>query len=162
MVTKEVRAPAPNITALAPNDDSILGGATVAITGSRLAGATGVMFGTVPATDFVGNSDTSVTATAPPQDSPGLVDVTVTTPNGTSNGLQFNYSGASAPAGTVIPAAVGYEVFDPNNDDTPPKDVIAWLVTALGANNITTPLTTEGDAPAGWILRSRHGLVSAP
>jgi hypothetical protein len=87
----EPRAQPPSITALAPNDDTMLGGATVNITGFRLTGATSVMFGTVPAPDFLVQSDTAMTATAPPQQNAGFVDVTVTTPNGTSGGLQFNY-----------------------------------------------------------------------
>jgi hypothetical protein len=75
-------AMAPTITALTPASGVPAGGNQVAITGTNLAGATSVMFGTVPASAVSVVSSTQVTATAPAGS--GTVDVTVTTPNGTS------------------------------------------------------------------------------
>ncbi len=68
------------------------GGTTVTIWGSGFTGATEVDFGGVPA-DFVVLDDNSITVTSPPGDA-GTVDVTVTTPLGTSPigpGDQFTY-----------------------------------------------------------------------
>jgi hypothetical protein len=59
-----------------------LGGTTVTITGTDFTGATAVMFGTNAATSVVVVSATSITAVAPA--GMGTVDVTVTTPEGTS------------------------------------------------------------------------------
>ena len=56
----------------------------VTITGTDLSGATAVDFGSTPGT-ITADSDTSITATAPP--GTGAVDVTVTTPDGTSGNI---------------------------------------------------------------------------
>jgi hypothetical protein len=55
----------------------------VTITGTNLTGATAVKFGSVYATRFVVNSATQILAISP-VGSRGPVDVTVTTPAGTS------------------------------------------------------------------------------
>jgi hypothetical protein len=73
--------PTPIVRSINPSAGPKAGGTLVGMTGSNLAGATGVSFGASPAS-FTANSDTSVTATAPA--GTGTVDVTVTTPGGTS------------------------------------------------------------------------------
>jgi hypothetical protein len=76
-------APKPTVTGLSPNSGPTVGGTTVTITGTGFTGASNVSFGSVPATNFTVNSDTSITATAPP----GLartIEVTVTTLGSTS------------------------------------------------------------------------------
>jgi hypothetical protein len=74
---------APAITKLVPKTGPASGGTTVTISGTGLTGATAVKFGTVKASSFTVNSATSITAKAPAS-TPGTVDVTVTTPVGTS------------------------------------------------------------------------------
>jgi hypothetical protein len=84
-----------------------LGGEQVTLTGTGFTGASAVSFGTVPAASFTVNSDTSITATAPAQSS-GLVDITVTTPEGTSVDSifdQFTYT--DPPIITGVSPAVG-------------------------------------------------------
>ena len=76
-------SPPPAITKVTPTKGPASGGTTVTITGSNLNGATSVEFGSTPATSYTVNSPSSITATSPPE-TPGLVDVRVTTPNGTS------------------------------------------------------------------------------
>jgi DNA-binding beta-propeller fold protein YncE len=78
---KEILA-LPAVTGLAPAAGPTAGGNTVTITGVHLTGATGVNFGSAPATNVNVVSDTQVTATVPAGS--GTVDVRVTTPNGTS------------------------------------------------------------------------------
>ncbi len=83
---------APNITLIAPSTGPSSGGTTVTITGSNFSGATTVNFGLTPATSFVVNSDTSITAVAP--SGIGTVDISVITPYGTSATVssdQFSY-----------------------------------------------------------------------
>ena len=67
---------------MAPNDGPAAGGTSVKITGTSLAGATAVTFGSSTAT-FVVNSATSITATSP-KSAAGVVDIHVSTIGGTS------------------------------------------------------------------------------
>jgi IPT/TIG domain len=76
-------ASAPTVTKVVPKTGPTTGGTSVTITGTGFAGATAVKFGSTSATKFTVNSATSITATSPAA-APGLVDVTVTTPAGTS------------------------------------------------------------------------------
>lgn len=76
---------------ISPNQGSTGGGTTVTITGTNLSGATAVNFGSKPAT-ITANTATSVTVVSP--SGSGTVNVTVTTPGGTSNPLPFFYIGA--------------------------------------------------------------------
>ncbi|GGN46730.1 hypothetical protein GCM10012285_31660 [Streptomyces kronopolitis] len=76
---------------ISPNQGSTAGGTTVTITGTNLANASSVHFGSKTAT-ITANTPTSVTVTSP--SGTGTVPVTVTTPAGTSNPLSFFYIGA--------------------------------------------------------------------
>jgi hypothetical protein len=60
-----------------PDGGPLEGGTSVVITGSCFTGATGVLFGDVPATSFTVDSDTQITAVSPPATTAGPVDVTV-------------------------------------------------------------------------------------
>ena len=75
---------APAVTAISPNTGPVPGGTAVTITGTALTGATSVMFGTTAATSVVVVSATKITAISPPGAAGAAVDVTVTTPVGTS------------------------------------------------------------------------------
>ncbi len=78
------------------------------LTGANLNGATAVSFGGTAAT-FTINSPTSITAIAPASAS-GTINVTVTTPGGTSStgsGNQFQFVSASAPTLSGISPAFG-------------------------------------------------------
>lgn len=91
----------PKVIGMAPNSGPTTGGTAVVISGSGLSGATAVAFGGVAATSFVVNSDGSITAVAPAEGA-GPVDVTVTTPWGTSaasSADQFTYLSAPVVAG---------------------------------------------------------------
>jgi hypothetical protein len=72
----------PTVTKLLPKTGPTGGGTSVTITGTDLATATSVSFGSTSAS-FTVSSNTSITATAPAA-SDGIVDVTVTTAGGTS------------------------------------------------------------------------------
>ncbi|MEV0537949.1 IPT/TIG domain-containing protein [Kitasatospora sp. NPDC050463] len=76
---------------ISPNQGSTGGGTTVTITGTSLAGATAVRFGSKLAT-ITANTATSVTCISP--SGAGTADVTVTTAGGTSSPLSFFYVGA--------------------------------------------------------------------
>ena len=115
-------APRPAVTGVSPDSGSTAGGTTVSITGTGLAGATGVAFGGV-AGRIISDSNTQITVTSPP--GTGTVTVTVTTPAGTSQTAavgHYTYAArpkrpqsisftapASAPAGgsATLPATGG-------------------------------------------------------
>ena len=73
----------PVVSKLAPKSGPATGETKVTITGAHFAGATTVSFGRAAATEVLVSSSTSLTATSPAGE-PGTVDVTVTTPVGTS------------------------------------------------------------------------------
>ncbi len=88
----------PSVTAVSPSSGATAGGTSVTITGVSLGGATAVRFGSATAASFTVDSPTSITAISPAGS--GTVDVTVTTPSGTSptgSGDRFTYR----PAPTV-------------------------------------------------------------
>lgn len=73
----------PTVTNVSPNNGPTSGGNTVTVTGTNfLSSNTQVFFGVTPGTSVVVISDTELTVTAPA--GLGTVDVTVTTPFGTS------------------------------------------------------------------------------
>ncbi len=95
--------PAPTVTAVSPSSGSTAGGASVGITGTNFTGATTVDFGSSSAS-FTYNSSTSITATSPAE-SAATVNVTVTTPGGTSaisSADDFTYG--SDPTTAVLPS----------------------------------------------------------
>ena len=101
--------PAPAVTAIVPGAGSVNGGTPVGIVGSDLTGASEVTFGTRRALSFSVDSDSSITAVAPPG-AAGIVDVHVTTPSGTSatsDADRYAYltAGPAAPAGRPAHAA---------------------------------------------------------
>ncbi|WP_247538647.1 IPT/TIG domain-containing protein [Ralstonia pseudosolanacearum] len=107
---------APAVTGINPSGGSAAGGDAVTITGTGFTGATGVQFGTAAATGVAVNSDTQVTAVSPAGS--GTVDVTVTTPAGTSpTGAadQFTYGPPAVPVVTSV---------NPNNGAGAGGDVV--------------------------------------
>ncbi|HTY97395.1 MAG TPA: IPT/TIG domain-containing protein, partial [Solirubrobacteraceae bacterium] len=76
-------APLPLISALEPDTGPTEGGTEVVISGANFQGATAVSFGFAAATSFEIVSPSTIRAVAPGGSS-GAVDVTVTTPEGTS------------------------------------------------------------------------------
>jgi IPT/TIG domain/PKD domain len=75
--------PAPTITKVTPARGSPIGGTEVVIKGTSFTGATKVTFGSLDATSFTVISGVEITALTP-ESSAGVVNVSVTTPAGTS------------------------------------------------------------------------------
>jgi 6-phosphogluconolactonase (cycloisomerase 2 family) len=86
---------APASTALDPPSGPVGGGQTLTITGEHLAGATHVRIDGVEASDLTSVSNTRVTAVTPAH-AVGTVDVTVTTPGGTSDAMHYTYTDGAA------------------------------------------------------------------
>lgn len=97
--------PAPTISALGTTSGLTTGGTSVTIAGTDFEGASGVSFGSTPATSYVVNSESQITATAPASASATAVPVTVTTVAGTATSPQtFTYE---KPVYCVVPNLAG-------------------------------------------------------
>jgi IPT/TIG domain len=88
----------PTVSGVSPSSGLGSGGTLVTITGSGFTGATAVNFGTAAVTTLVSASDTQLVVVSPTAKTLGLVDVTVTTPGGTS---------ATSPADLFFYSALG-------------------------------------------------------
>ena len=89
----------PTVTGVSPASGPTAGGTSVTVTGTGFTGATAVRFGATAAASFTVNSATSITATSAA--GTGTVDITVTTPGGTSAASaadQFTFSTPTVPA----------------------------------------------------------------
>ena len=97
----------PTVTSISfPAFGLVTGGTTVTVKGTGFTSGATVQFGSTPATSVTVLSSTSLRVVDPPG-SPGVVDVTVTTPDGTSpvvTGDQFTYIALPTVTG-VSPAA---------------------------------------------------------
>jgi hypothetical protein len=101
------QSPAPSITAVAPNTGFSAGGTTVFITGTNLGGATNVSFGGASSFNFFtpGPGGVIQVVNPPGTASTTPVDVTVTTPGGTSaptSADHFTYTATPSPALSTI------------------------------------------------------------
>jgi hypothetical protein len=96
----------PTVTNVNPNSGPVAGGTSVTITGTNFTGTSVVDFGTIPVTSFsVNSAGTQITTASPAAAGPGAVDVTVTTPSGTSPTSPsdvFTYVAPATPAVTGL------------------------------------------------------------
>ncbi|WP_280244436.1 IPT/TIG domain-containing protein, partial [Nocardia abscessus] len=92
----------PSLTSIDPNQGPASGGNTVTLTGTEFTGATAVDFGGTAAISFAVVSSTQISAVAPA--GTGTVNVSVTTPGGTSNSRSYAYVPAPVLA-AVVPGA---------------------------------------------------------
>ncbi|MER5430680.1 IPT/TIG domain-containing protein [Streptomyces sp. NPDC002588] len=122
---------------LFPDQGPTGGGTPVTVIGTHLGQATGVHFGTRPATGMVVVNDTAVTAMSPAGQ--GTVGVTVTTPGGTSLPRPFYY--VQPPVVTGLAPAAG-----PASGGIP--------VTISGRGLTTTTLVTIGGAEVPFTVHS--------
>ena len=114
---------APTVTGILPDIGTTAGGTTVTITGTNFSGATTVKFGSANAASYSVISATQITAVSPAA-SAGTVDITVTTPGGTSasssadqftyatgkifNAISGNWSNANNWSPSVVPVSSDY------------------------------------------------------
>jgi len=97
----------PTVTNVNPDSGTTAGGTAVTITGTNFTGATSVSFGSIGVSSFVVVNSTTITTTTPAEAS-GIVDVTVTTPGGTSAmnaGDQYTYTQFFSAANSTLTAA---------------------------------------------------------
>lgn len=106
----ELYTPRPAVSGVTPANGPLSGGTTVTISGTGLASATAVKFGSQPATSFAvdpATPDTTLTAVAPASSS-GTVEVSVVGPGGTSvGGASFSFGSAATTTTTGATTAGG-------------------------------------------------------
>jgi hypothetical protein len=127
----------PTLLSVSPAAGPVAGGTTVTLVGADLSGATAVTFGATPATSFTVVSGTQITAVAPA--GTGIVQITVTTVGGTSNGVAYTYVAVptiGSPSPAAGPTAGGTSVSIP------------------GAALTTTQSVTFGGVPAAFTVIS--------
>lgn len=142
----------PTVTGVSPNHGPGIGKTSVTITGTNFAGASKVYFGSASA-DFTVDSSTSIVATAPKGGS-GDVDITVTTPVGTSNDVEADrYQYEVGPAVTRVaphqgPPSGGSEViiFGANFTKVTSVDFGETPATKF---KVESPTTITAVSPAG-------------
>ncbi|MGA7797753.1 MAG: IPT/TIG domain-containing protein, partial [Methanoregula sp.] len=141
----------PTVTGISPAAGPIAGGTVVTVTGTVLTGATAVTFGSTAATHMTFVNATTITATTPAH-AAGTVDVTITTPGGTSQKLSADqYTYVAPPAVTAVaPAATPWY----RNATVP------FLLTgtnfAPGQTTVTFSYPSNGTAlnPAGFTVNT--------
>ena len=143
--------PPPVVTRVSPDVGPTAGGNTVTITGSNLANASSVSFGGSAAT-ILDSSATQVTANAPPG-SAGDVDLTVTTPGGTSAKTADARYTYGAPAVTSVDPVVG-PLSGGNTVAIHGTSFASGATVAFGANpganaTVVSPTLVTATAPPG-------------
>jgi uncharacterized repeat protein (TIGR02543 family) len=144
---------APVITGISPARGSTAGGTRVSITGSNFGGATIVKFGAVTAIDVIVVNSSTITA-ASPAGTAGLVNVTVTTPGGTSSASfadDFTYVSAvsvtliqGSPSSAIVADGGGYS---------------GQRAVTNGTGTISYSETTSGDS--SYVVVTSTGAISA-
>jgi IPT/TIG domain/Regulator of chromosome condensation (RCC1) repeat len=138
------------VTGVSPGTGGGGGGTEVTITGTNLSGATAVHFGAATSPSITVNSQTSITAEAPP--GTGIVDVTVTTPEGTtpvSPRDSFRYASSVTAIGPGKgPASGGTEVAITGTNFTE-VDAVRFGTEAAAHMTINSQTSITAEAPPG-------------
>ena len=140
-------APPPRVTGISMTSGPASGGTNVVVTGTGFTGATGVSFGDTPAESFTVDGDGSISAVSPTA-SVGTVDVTVTTPGGTSATVpedQFTFDGT--PSVTGLSPSSG-----PLGGGT--------LVTITGTNFVDVAEVDFGETPVGFTVDDETSITA--
>ncbi len=152
----------PAITAVSPSSGLVLGGTRVTIDGSGLSGATAVLFGSTPAV-ITSNTSTFVTVDTPAE-AAGTVDITVTTPTGTTPltpADRFSFL-ATVPAAPLNVVAVTQGSSSAVVSWTPPDDGGSPIVSnAITTYEGTTPVGVTTVGPVDSAVVSRLAIGTA-
>jgi hypothetical protein len=146
----------PVVTSLSLTTGSSAGGTTLTIHGTGFTGATAVQFGATAASGVTVNSAASITATSPADAGIGTVDVTVTTPSGTSattTNDEFTYTGSSA-----ISEVAGFPPLQPTESDgantisITPHAVGDLMIISMQVHSSTAAIAsvTSTNVSGGW------------
>ena len=143
----------PTVGALNPSSGPTTGGNTVTITGTSLTNASAVSFGGTPATSFSVLGQTLISAVAPPGTA-GTVDVTVTTPGGTSaTDARDQYTYVAVPTVSALspnagPAVGGTSVTITGTGFTG-ATAVSFGATSATSFTVTSGTSITATSPAG-------------
>ena len=142
--------PAPTVTSIGPTSGVSTGGTVVTIDGTNLTGAGAVDFGSNAASSYTVSSGSQISATSPP--GTGTVDITVTTPGGsstTSSADRFTYTTpTSAPSVSGLGLSTG-----PTSGGT--------AVTVFGSNFSANATVQFGTTPAATVSAVSQAQLTA-
>jgi outer membrane protein assembly factor BamB len=179
-----VTPPVPSVTSVSPASGPSTGGSALTVTGTGFAGASVINFGSSnPAIFYTVNGPTSISVTAP-TGTLGVVDITVTTPGGTSPPTaadKFTYvvppqptvtkvSPASGPNGTFVTitgtnfsgaTAVNFGAVASTFTVSSPTSISATAPAGSGALDITV-VTPGGSSPTSPNDRYTYTVPNAP
>ena len=159
----------PTITAITPATGDRTGGTEVTITGTGLTDTTRVTFGSTGPATFTVESDTQITAVAPPSNTAGRRHLRIRTPDGISTATtadRFTYTSDTRPAITSItpttgPQAGGTEVTITGTDLT---DTTRVIFGSAGPATFTvdSPTQITAIAPPSSTTGRRHLRIRTP
>jgi hypothetical protein len=153
--------PAPVVTSVSPSS-GLIGDVAVRIFGTDFTGATAVSFGAEAAPNFVVEMDTQIVVNSPPG-MVGTVDVTVTTPAGTSAASPMDRFTFTAPEGPSSSPPVVTSLSPssgPAPNDAPFGDQVA--VTVNGSNFIGATAVHFGSvvvSPSDFFVNSSSQIT---
>ncbi len=132
----------PTVTKVAPASGPAGGATTVSISGADFTAATAVDFGAVSAVSFTVNSADSITAVSPAEPA-GTVDVTVTTPAGTSStAASDHFKFLASTRAEPEPEPTPMEVFVSGNGESTVATASGGVL-GFRALSATTPATCK-------------------
>lgn len=141
----------PEITGVSPDHGPRSGGNTVVITGANFTGVTAVQFGPLEAESFTVDSDSEITAIAPPYAGPGegrgVVDISVFGPGGVNYQTPADHYGYTPVIDKITPS------YGPATGGT--------AVTLSGYGLEETTAVDFGSAPAQSFTVNLDGSVTA-
>jgi IPT/TIG domain len=157
----------PTVLSVSPSEGNGSGGTKVTIAGEGLAGATTVYFGATAVTvTKPAKSEKKLKITAPP--GTGTVDVTVTTPNGTSEvnpGDQFTYAAVPAPTVEKVNPDHGF-ASEPRTVKISGESLGGATEVHFGAQSVpftvSKPTLIEAMVPAATMLGTVDVRVTTP
>ena len=145
--------PVPVVSGLSPTSGPASGTTRVIITGTGFSGAGSVLFGSTPASMYAINNDSSIAAIAP--SGAGTVDITVTTPGGTSVMVaadQFTYL---SPLSSMIP-----EIGRGDNSNNGPESVDVYaIVTPVHEASSNVSVNVGGTSPVFRVVVIGTGVT---
>ncbi|WP_188113605.1 IPT/TIG domain-containing protein [Nocardioides humilatus] len=159
--------PAPVVTGISPVSGPIADGTEVTITGTDFTAATRVDFGsTGPATSFVVDSSTQITAYSPEAPSPVVRHVLVTTPSGSSApvaGDRFTYTGPAPTITHVTPSSgptAGNTVVVIEGSGFTGATKVRFGTAGLADFQVDSPTQITATSPASTTVGVRHIRVT--
>ncbi len=159
-----------HVTSISPDSGPLAGGTTVVITGTGFTGATQVFFGTGnPATSYVVDSNTQITAVAPASAAKATRHVLVRTPGGTSPATPADRYSWTAPRPAVTsispdtgPLAGGTMVVITGTGFTGTTEVFFGKDNPAASYVVDSNTQITAVAPASTTKATRHILIRTP